>query len=335
MQININLGERSYGITVKSGCILSASEYIGKGRKVFILTDSGVPKEYAEAVATANDSMIYTVPEGEGAKSPEVLFQVLDAMLNFNMTRSDALVSVGGGVVGDLGGFAASIYMRGIDFYNVPTTLLSMVDSSVGGKTAINFGGVKNTVGAFYQPKHVFIDANVLKTLSKRHFAAGACEAVKMAICLDSELFARIEKDGIGEANIEKIIARAVEIKKSVVERDERESGLRRVLNFGHTLGHGIEATSHGELYHGECVALGMIPMCAPDVRERLIAVLRALDLPTEYRGDLNAALALVAHDKKCDGDTVAVIKVEKVGEFSAEKITVQDFKTLIEKGGL
>ncbi|MBO7304116.1 MAG: 3-dehydroquinate synthase [Clostridia bacterium] len=335
MQINVNLGERSYGITVERGCLSSVAEYIGEQRRIFVLTDSGVPREYAETVATAKHSMIYTVPEGEGAKSPEVLFQVLGAMLEFNMTRSDAVVAVGGGVVGDLGGFAASVYMRGVDFYNVPTTLLSMVDSSVGGKTAINFSGVKNTVGTFYQPKHVFIDANTLKTLPDRHFSAGACEAVKMAICLDAELFSKIESAGITEDNVEEIITRAIEIKKNIVERDEREGGLRRVLNFGHTLGHGIEAISHGEFYHGECVALGMIPMCAPYVRERLIAVLRALNLPTEYCGDIDAALAPIEHDKKCEGDEVAIIKVEKVGKFTAEKITTHEFKTLIKKGGL
>ena len=335
MQINVQLGERSYGITVERGILSSVAEYIGEGRKVFVITDSGVPREYAEAVATAENSMIYTVPEGEGAKSERVLFELLGAMLEINLTRSDAVVAVGGGVVGDLAGFAASVYMRGVDFYNVPTTLLSQVDSSVGGKTAINFGGVKNTVGTFYQPKHVFIDANTLKTLSARHFSAGACEAVKMAITLDAELFSKIEREGITESNVEEIIIRAVEIKKSVVERDEREGGLRRVLNFGHTLGHGIESSAGGEFYHGECVALGMIPMCAPEVRARLVGVLKSLNLPTEYHGDLEAALALVSHDKKCVAGGVEAITVEKAGAFKTEKMSFDDFKTLIKKGGL
>ena len=254
-------------------------------------------------------------------------------MLDFGMTRSDCAVAVGGGVVGDLTGFAAASFMRGIDFYNVPTTLLSQVDSSIGGKTAVNLGVVKNIVGAFYQPKAVLIDTDVLKTLSKRHYAAGLAEAVKMSLTSDSELFSIFEKEEISDKNIEDVIVRSLEIKRKVVEEDEKEAGLRKILNFGHTLGHGLEAEGElSGLYHGECVALGMLPVCSDDVRARLIPVLKKLGLPTKFDGNLERALDYVSHDKKCSGNSVSVIFVEKVGSFKIEKMSVADFIKLVKE---
>jgi len=216
--------------------------------------------------------------------------------------------------------------MRGIDFYNIPTTLLSQVDSSIGGKVAINLDRVKNVVGAFHQPKRVLIDPDVLKTLPRRQIANGFAEAVKMALTFDEELFGIFER-GEAEARIDEVIERSLRIKKHVVEQDEREAGLRKVLNFGHTLGHGIEAlqASHG-LYHGECVALGMLPMCAPDVRERLLAVLTLLGLPTKMPVKTEDALLAVSHDKKCDGDDISVIWVEKAGSFALRKLPLESW---------
>ena len=177
--LNLNLGERSYDITVGNGILDRASEFMNLNRKVFILTDVGVPREYSEKIlAAAKEAVIFTASEGEGTKSLATLGKVLEVMLEFDMSRSDCVVAVGGGVIGDLAGFAASMYMRGIDFYNVPTTLLSQVDSSIGGKTAVNLGGIKNIIGAFYQPKHVLIDTETLKTLPKRQISAGLAESV-------------------------------------------------------------------------------------------------------------------------------------------------------------
>lgn len=331
-ELKINLAERSYNITVGRDILKSASEIMNFERKVFIVTDSGVPKEYAETVKNqAKDGKIYTVPEGEGSKSIGVLENLLSEMLEFGLSRSDCVVAVGGGVAGDLSGFAAAIYMRGIDFYNIPTTLLSQLDSSIGGKTAINLCGVKNTVGAFYQPKHVLIDTKTLETLSQRHFASGLAEAVKMALTSDGELFDIFENEKIDCGNIENVIVRALMIKKSVVEKDERESGLRKILNFGHTFGHGIEAAEGmGGLYHGECVALGMIPVCSDEVRARLIPVLRKIGLPTEYKKGIDTALAFVLHDKKSHADSVEAIFVDTPGSFRIENMKIKDFSKLI-----
>ena len=207
--------------------------------------------------------------------------------------------------------------------------MLSQVDSSIGGKVAVNFGGVKNIVGAFYQPRAVLIDPNVLSTLPKRQIANGLAEAIKMGLTSDSELFAIFER---GEAieKIDTVIERSLRIKKSIVEYDEKESDLRRILNFGHTLGHGIEAASGGELYHGECVALGMLPMCAPELRARLIAILQSLGLPTKIEGDLETILNFTTHDKKCEGDRINAIFVDAVGSSRSEKMPLADWKAYI-----
>lgn len=325
MTINMDLGGTGYGITVERGCLARASQYLNLNRRALIVTDSGVPAEYAKTVADAClEGIIYTVEQGEGSKSLETFGRLLEVMLMHGFSRNDCVVAVGGGVVGDLSGFAASAYMRGIDFYNVPTTLLSQIDSSIGGKTAINFGGVKNTVGAFYQPKGVLIDPELLKTLPKRQFSNGLAEAIKMSLTSDKELFDIFENKDI-ESSIDEIIIRSLNIKKSVVEQDERESGLRKILNFGHTVGHGIESSSAGALYHGECVALGMLPMCGENVRPRLIEVLKKCGLFRTVEYDWKRIAAAAFHDKKADGDRVTVTAVNEIGSFEMRTVSCLD----------
>ena len=212
--------------------------------------------------------------------------------------------------------------MRGIDFYNIPTTVLSQVDSSVGGKTAIDFDGYKNIVGAFHQPRGVIIDPDTLSTLPKRQISNGLAEAVKMSLTHDAELFAMFEND---EFDIDTVIERSIKIKCSVVENDEKESGLRKVLNFGHTVGHAIESNTPS-LYHGECVALGMLPMCSVNVRERLVKVLEKLNLPTAVDVNPEIIIESMSHDKKMAGDNISVVRVENAGTFNIEKIKFDDF---------
>lgn len=329
--LHLELGKNSYGIAVGNRILGKAAEYFNLERRVLVVTDSGVPNEYAECIAKqAKEAKILTVGEGEGSKSFETLERVLAAMVEMNMSRGDCAVAVGGGVVGDLTGFAASVYMRGIDFYNVPTTLLSQVDSSIGGKCAINFGGVKNIVGSFHQPKGVIVDTDVLKTLPKRHIAAGLAESVKMSLTSNGELFSLFEKLDVGEEyeNFEQIIVESLKIKKQVVEIDEKESGLRKILNFGHTFGHGVEAEEGlGGYYHGECVAIGMLPMCSLSVRERLVKVLEKLGLPTDYSGKIDRALGYIVHDKKCVGDKVDVITVDTVGKCDIVKMSYKEIE--------
>ena len=218
--------------------------------------------------------------------------------------------------------------MRGIDFYNLPTTVLSQVDSSIGGKTAVNLGGVKNVVGAFYQPKKVLIDPDTLATLPPRQISSGLAEAVKMALTGDAALFELFEHED-PQTHMERIIADAIRIKRSVVEQDEKEQGLRRVLNFGHTIGHGIESATG--FCHGECVALGMLPMCSDAVRARLLPVLEKLGLPTSVKADPEKIYEAMLHDKKAGAGTLTVIRVETPGSFVIEKTPPEALRPLIE----
>lgn len=321
MIININLGENSYDIFVERGILARAKEHLNLNRRVLVVTDDGVPKEYARAVADqCKESVIYTLPAGEDSKSFDCLEKLLKTMLYNGFSRKDCVVAVGGGVVGDLAGFGASTYMRGVDFYNIPTTLLAQLDSSVGGKVGVDFKGYKNLVGAFYQPKKVLIDPDVLQTLDPRQLRAGAAEAVKIGLTMDEGLFALFES-GEALSDPETVIARAVRAKALVVAQDETESGLRRVLNFGHTVGHGIESACNFSLLHGECVGLGMLAMVSEGVRPRLLAVLKNLGLPTESPADPKAVLQAMAHDKKRAGDSVTVVRCPAVGKYSFDTL--------------
>ncbi len=320
MTIHMNLGADSYDIIVERGVLEKASEHLNLDRRVLVVTDSGVPAEYTKTLAAqCREGIICTVDEGEASKSLGVFGKLLEILLDRGFSRKDCVVAVGGGVVGDLSGFAASAYMRGIDFYNIPTTLLSQIDSSIGGKTAINFGGVKNIVGAFYQPKKVLIDPELLKTLPARQISNGLAEAVKMSLTSDAELFDIFESADI-ESHLDEIIIRSLNIKKKVVEQDEKEAGLRKILNFGHTIGHGIESAM-SVLYHGECVALGMIPMCGDAIRPRVIAVLKKCGLYRELQYDWEKITDAAFHDKKADGDTVTVTTVNEVGSFEMKSM--------------
>ncbi len=316
MTIKMDLGSNSYDIIVERGVLNKADKLLNLNRKVLIVTDNGVPAEYSKTVAAlCLAPVIVTVEQGEGSKSFETLQTLCAAMLENNFTRKDCVVAVGGGVVGDLSGFAAASYMRGIDFYNIPTTVLSQVDSSIGGKVAINFKGIKNIIGAFYQPKKVLIDPEVLSTLSARQISNGLAEAVKMGLTSDKKLFELFESDKIHE-KIDEIIVRSLEVKRSVVQKDEKENGLRKILNFGHTIGHAFESAKMGDMFHGECVALGMLYMCSEKVRERLVKVLKSLNLPTEIDFDKKEIIDALSHDKKSDKDSISVIYVNEVGSF-------------------
>ena len=322
MNIHLNLNENSYDIIVERGILQKAGEHLDLDRRVLVVTDSGVPEVYAKTLAEqCKSAVICTVETGEGSKSLETFAKLLQTMLDNGFSRKDCVAAVGGGVVGDLSGFAASAYMRGIDFYNIPTTLLSQIDSSIGGKTAVNFGGIKNIVGAFYQPKKVLIDPELLKTLPDRQISNGLAEAIKMALTSDSELFEIFENKDIGE-NIDEIIIRSLNVKKSVVEQDEKEAGLRKILNFGHTIGHGIESSENmTELYHGECVALGLIPMCGEEIRPRVVNVLKKCNLYNLIDFDWKKIGEAAFHDKKADGDSVAVTTVNEIGKFEIKTL--------------
>ncbi len=329
MIIPMELGSDSYDIVIERNCLDRADELLQLDRRVLIVTDDGVPAEYAKRLAArCKAPTVVTVAQGEKNKSLATLQTLLEAMLEADFTRGDCVCAIGGGMVGDLAGFAAASYMRGIDFYNLPTTVLSQVDSSVGGKTAVNLGGVKNIVGAFWQPKKVLIDPATLGSLPARQTASGLAEAAKMALIADKNLLELFETQDVS-ACIERVIEGSIRIKKNVVEQDERESGLRRALNFGHTIGHGIESAT--TLTHGESIAIGMIPMCSDAVRPRLLRVMEKLGLPTEAHADREKVYEAMLHDKKSGGGKLTVVRVDEAGAFRFERVTPESLRTCIE----
>ncbi|MCM1544350.1 MAG: 3-dehydroquinate synthase [Ruminococcus sp.] len=332
MIIPVKTKDSSYDIVLERGALQKAGELLSIGaRKALIVTDSGVPEQYAKTVASLlENAVIHVFPEGEGSKNFDVFKTICQRLLAEGFSRKDCVIAVGGGVTGDMAGFAAASYMRGIDFYNIPTTLLSQVDSSIGGKTAIDLDGIKNIIGAFYQPKKVIIDPDVLNTLPKRQVSNGLAESVKAGIIADEELFELFEREDYMD-NIEKIIEKSLLFKRSVVEQDEKEAGLRKVLNFGHTIGHGIESSAGlNDLYHGECVALGMIPMCSEKIRQRVMAALENVGLPTSYDYDKQAVFEALTHDKKTNGKRVTIVKSDEIGSFRFEEVEVESLKALI-----
>lgn len=336
-KLTMNLGPRSYDIILKRGALENLYQFARLDRRVAIVTDSGVPEAYARRVADqCRDARIITVPQGEASKSLKILETVLRQMLDFGMGRGDLVVAVGGGVVGDLAGFAASIYMRGVDFINCPTTTLSMIDSSIGGKTAVDLGDTKNIVGTFWQPKLVIVDPDTLSTLPQRHFVNGLAEAVKAALLADPELFSIFEQGDV-DARIDEIIYRCLRFKKNIVEQDETEQGMRKALNFGHTLGHGIEAVRGIKgrrttgLYHGECVALGMLPMIeSKTLQKRVRAVYRRLGLPLRASYDKQKVLAEMLHDKKAQAGQITLIKVPGLGCWRTETVPAAALPALL-----
>lgn len=316
MTIQVKTSGGGYPIYLERGVLGKAGSLLNLNRKVLVVTDSGVPARYAEAVAAqCKEPTVVTIPQGEHSKNIHTFTLLLEKLVENGFTRTDCVVAVGGGVVGDLSGFAASAFMRGIAFYNIPTTVLSQVDSSIGGKTAIDFMGIKNIVGAFYPPQAVLIDPDVLVTLPARQIANGLAESVKMSLTSDGKLFKLFESaDPSDPAVLDEIIYRSLLIKKQVVEQDEHEAGLRKILNFGHTLAHAVESVCDMETYyHGECVSIGMVPMCAPGVRQRLLPVLEKLQLPTRLTGGAEELLAACRHDKKAAGDAITVVYVPAV----------------------
>lgn len=332
MKLRIELKEKSYDIYIEKGILHKIKEYINLDRKVMIVSDKGVPEKYIDIIKTqCPNGYSIVVEQGEEAKSFKVFEEVCKRLLDLGFHRNDLIIALGGGVIGDLGGFVAASYMRGIDFINIPTTTLSQIDSSIGGKTAINLGDTKNIIGAFYQPKGVFIDLEVLETLSERHYYNGLVEALKAGLIYDKELFDIFENKNIND-NLQEIVYRALLVKKDVVEKDEKEENLRKILNFGHTVGHGIEGFFHlKDVLHGEGVAMGMLPMIEnEDLRERTEKILKKMNIDTDIEYDREKVFELMLKDKKADQDKITLVKVREVGKAELVKVPIEECKNYL-----
>ena len=312
MKLNVQIPGASYPIIIEKGAIEQLNQYMDPDKKTMLVYDTGIPQKWVDLVKKQFTHLAeFCFEQGEGSKNLQTLEQCLVAMSDAGLNRKSQVVALGGGVVGDLAGFAAACYMRGIAFYNIPTTVLSQVDSSVGGKTAVDLGPVKNIVGAFWQPKAVIIDPQVLETLDDRQIAAGLAEALKMGLLFDEDLVCEFEKEN---PDLVKIIARSIDLKRIVVEQDEKEAGLRKALNFGHTIGHALEGSfDEHEYLHGECVAAGMLYFIEdPALKERVLAIEEKLNLPQIKDFDPAKVKELLRHDKKGNDQGIDCVLIKQ-----------------------
>ena len=338
--VRVDLGERSYEIVVGSGILPRVGQEIGRvcrGRAALVLTEPAVGGLYGSDVtksllAAGFQAFTAEVAGGEESKTLASAADLYDRLLDARIDRTGVLVTLGGGVVGDLGGFVAATYMRGIDFVQIPTTLLAQVDASIGGKVGVDLPRGKNLVGAFYQPKRVLIDPDVLATLPRREFSSGLAELIKHGIIADQELFAfiRSETEALRRLDrnvLETAIARSCEIKAGIVARDERESGIRAVLNYGHTVGHAVEAaTGFAKYAHGEAVSIGMVTaaliseakgLAARGTAEEIADGLAAVGLPVALSDDVDtdAIVGAMTYDKKTMFGKLRFVLPRRIGE--------------------
>lgn len=341
--ITVNLGTRSYPIIIKNGLLCEiAGRLAGLGfkGKAAVITNPLIAGLYGKRFTRSLESaglkpVLITVPDGEEYKTLKEVSSVYDSLIDNKFERSSPLIALGGGVIGDMAGFAAATYLRGVPYIQVPTTLLSQVDSSVGGKTAVNHPKGKNLIGAFYQPRAVFIDPQVLSTLDRGEMRAGLAEVVKYGVIRDRDFFRFLEANSGSLMNIGPELTAAIEgscrIKAEVVGSDETESGLRSVLNFGHTFGHAIEALSgYGSFRHGEAVAIGMAMasafsvkrgLCSADVDERIKKLLKAIGLPVLPPSiQPDAFIESMKLDKKVSDGRIRFVLASEIGKVALEE---------------
>ncbi|MDU2490643.1 MAG: 3-dehydroquinate synthase [Clostridium celatum] len=347
MELKVDLKDRSYQIIIEKGLINRVSEEISrvyKGKKIFIITDDNVNKYYGGKISeelkkNGFEVNLLSLKPGEETKNFNTLPIVYDELLDFNLTRSDLIIALGGGVIGDLAGFVASTYLRGIDFVQIPTSLLAQVDSSVGGKVAVDLDRGKNLVGSFYHPKCVLIDPEVLNTLDNRFFIDGMAEVIKYGCIKDKQFFDYLEKMENKKQltnNMELVIHKCCDIKRQVVENDEKDRGERMLLNFGHTLGHAIEQYYNYTKYsHGEGVAIGMYViskiseekgLTKKGTSQRIKDILVKYNLPYELDVNIEETLEAINLDKKKLGNDLNVIILKEIGSSEIYKTTAEFF---------
>jgi 3-dehydroquinate synthase len=344
--VNVSLGDRSYDIEIGTGLDQAGARLqgLGFGRKIALVTNPAIKKLHGRRVVDSLKAagflvMSIEVPDGEQYKNLDWANAIYTALLTNAFDRKSALVALGGGVIGDLTGFAAATFMRGVPFVQIPTTLLAMVDSSVGGKTGVNHPMGKNMIGAFYQPRKVLMDLDVLKTLPKEEFLSGMAEVIKYGVIRDAEFFDYLDKNrekilSLDPNALSHIIRRSCEIKAEVVSKDEREGGLRAILNFGHTVGHAIETAENYTMRHGEAVAIGMVyasrlahktGLCDASVPGSVEKLIKSYGLPTNLaalsrKPTVTELMDTMQIDKKAEGGKVKFVLPKKIGEVVITK---------------
>ena len=354
VKLNVSLAERSYDIHIGSGAFALAVSELKilkqKGVKLVCIADSNVLQKHPLAVEQMKSvAEIISISGGEGSKCFAKFAEICSQLAQMNIDRKSVIVAWGGGVIGDLAGFVASAYMRGIKFYQIPTTLLAMVDSSVGGKTGINIPEGKNLVGAFHQPQGVFADIDFLATLPEREFSAGVAEVVKCGILGDEKLFVDIEnlseELSCKSSYLPEAICRCCALKAMVVAADERESaseGGRALLNLGHTFGHAIEKTAgYGKYLHGEAVAVGMVMASRlsknlgfADCCERIKKLLQKCNLPVEINYEVSEEnfIEAITHDKKNSGGNLRFVLIEEIGRSKTSNVAKENVVDVVKE---
>ena len=343
--MEILVKENSYKIDIDYKSDDKLKDFL-RGRsesKFLIITDENVFSLYEDRIKSIMKGLeyfIFKITPGEKSKSIENFVEINKFLVENNFNRGDAIIAFGGGVVGDLGGYVAASYLRGIDFLAVPTTLLSMIDSSVGGKNGINFMNLKNQVGSFYFPKYVHIDYSFLETLDERNINNGLAEIFKYSVLKDRELFEYLKS--ADDLDYEMIIYKSLNIKLDFVRDDERDRGKRQKLNLGHTIGHGIESLSNYQLNHGESIGIGTIYMARAayklglaedDFYKDLIEAFKNHNLPISYDFDTDEILEVLKHDKKKKNNRINIIIPTKIGEVMSKKIDFDELRKIIELG--
>ena len=358
MTLKVDLGEHSYEINIEKGSLGRAADFVMpqlRGDMVAILTDRNVDRHYGELVLRSFQdrgvlAFKIVIEPGEASKSITSALDIYRELLEHGFGRKDLLVTMGGGVIGDLGGYCAATYLRGVDFFQIPTSLLAQIDSSIGGKVAIDLPYGKNLVGAFYQPKGVLIDEETLCTLEEKYFIDGMAEAVKYGAIFSEEFFTYLEEQSFtlekvrAGASMEKVIHDCCDFKRIVVEEDEKEQGRRALLNFGHTVGHAIEKVQEYKGYsHGEAVAIGMcvisrageaLGLTEAGTTERILRLVRATGLPEEFPLPLKEeVIDAMSLDKKAQGKGIKIIWLERIGESFIREESKDQLANILEKG--
>lgn len=338
MEITVKAGTRTYPVIIEHGLLgrlASAIAPYADGRKTAVVTDDNVAPLWLDKLLAAlpAGTAVYTLPHGEKSKNWETAGKIVEWLAQNRLTRTDVVIAFGGGVVGDITGFAASVYMRGIDYLQVPTTLLAGIDSSVGGKTAVDLTAGKNLAGRIYPPAAVLFDPDTLSTLPPAEWKCGIGEAVKYAVLAGGEIFDIMEGDIREKGNLEKLVALCVDYKRKIVEADENEAGARRLLNLGHTVGHAIESESGLGFPHGVCVAMGIAVIARACIRNGLLGkqdYLRIMGLLQKYGFpecpySVRAMLPRLAHDKKITDGTLKAVVIRGIGNCEIKEMSLAE----------
>lgn len=326
--ITIQSQMKCYPIHIENRLLDRLTDYLAKDKKYVIIHDDHIPESIVQKVKSALPNHLeISFPQGEANKSLETYHHIMKTLLANAVTREMAVIALGGGVTGDLAGYVAATYLRGIGLIQIPTTLLAQIDSSIGGKVAINLESAKNIIGSFYPPDLVLIDPQVLSTLDSRQFANGMAEMIKYGMIADEVLFNRLKNADV-HTFLPEAIGRSVSIKKRFVEADEQDRGIRMTLNFGHTYGHALEAYYHFEKYnHGEAIAIGMVRATSNKaIAEMLIALLQKYNLPVSDPVSNRELLKWILKDKKSQTDFIRLIDVPEIGQAIIRKVALDTF---------